>query len=60
MSTTEQDFDSRIEEKPCADERAKNAPQAHPFLYEQRGRVKPDPETDPLALLDWKEWTTLG
>jgi hypothetical protein len=25
-----------------------------------RNRVKPDPETNPLALLDWKELATLG
>jgi len=22
--------------------------------------VKPDPETNPWAILDWKEWATLG
>lgn len=59
MNTTEQNFDSRIDETPCEDQAAKKAPEAHPFHHGQ-GRVKPDPETDPLALLDWKEWATLG
>jgi hypothetical protein len=59
MSTTEQDFDSGIEEKRPVDRVAKKAPEAHPSLYGQ-GRVKPDPETNSLALLDWKELATLG
>jgi hypothetical protein len=59
MNTSEQDFNSSIGEKPRPDEAAKKAPEAHPFPYGQ-GRVKPDPETNPLALLDWKELATLG
>jgi hypothetical protein len=59
MSTTEQDFDSGIEEKQPVDRVPKQEPEAHPLLYGQ-GRVKPDPETNPLALLDWKELATLG
>jgi hypothetical protein len=60
MSTTEQDFDSGIEEKQREDQVAKNAPERPPSLYGRQGRVKPDPETNPLALLDWKDWATLG
>jgi hypothetical protein len=59
MSTTEQDFESSIEEKQPVDQVAKQEPEAHPLLCGQ-GRVKPDPETNPWALLDWKEWATLG
>jgi hypothetical protein len=59
MNTTEQDFDSGIEEKRPADQVGKQAPEGHPSLHGQ-GRVKPDPETNPLALLDWKELATLG
>jgi hypothetical protein len=58
MSTTEQDFDSGSEEKQPVDQVPKQSPE-HPFRYGQ-GRVKPDPETNPLVLLDWKEWATLG
>ena len=59
MNTTEQDFNTSIGEKPRPHEAAKKAPEAHPSPYERR-RVKPDPETNPLALLDWKELATLG
>jgi hypothetical protein len=59
MNTSEQDFDSGIEEKQPVHQMAKQSPEAHPFRYGQ-GRVKPDPETNPRALLDWKEWALLG
>ena len=52
MKTAEKDFDSGIEEKQREDQIAKNAPEVHPPLYGRQGRVKPDPETNPLANLD--------
>ena len=58
MSTTEQDSDSGIEEKKPVDQVAKNAPEAPPSLHGLQGRVKPDPETNPLADLDWEKVPT--
>jgi hypothetical protein len=60
MRTTEQDFDSGIVEKQREDQVAKNAPERPASLYGRQGRVKPDPEPNALALLDWKDWATLG
>jgi hypothetical protein len=59
MNTSEQDFNTSIEEKPRPEEATKKAPEAHRFLY-GKGRVKPDPEDNPLAELDYTEFATLG
>ena len=40
MSTTEQDFDSGIEEKQPVDQVAKQAPEAHPSSYERQRRLR--------------------
>lgn len=57
MNTTEQDFDSGIEEKHPVDHLRKWAPEKHPTLY-GRNRVKPDPETNPWVNLDWEKEPT--
>ena len=58
MKTAEKDFDSGIEENQREDQIAKNAPERPASLYGRQGRVKPDPETNPLADQDCEKVPT--